>query len=167
MPNELDIDAIEQLRAAIREERDNSGSYDDDSGLAAWRQATNATDAALAAVEQEMADLREAKERLAEREIGELTTVEDTMATTMRAKMYVESVLRHTTVEVLTMRAVPRSDSYPEDGSDEDNTYAKFSPSGSIELTVANPALIGKINPGEKYYIDFTPVPLAGRVTAA
>lgn len=45
---------------------------------------------------------------------------------------------------------------YPSDGSDEDNTYAKFSPSGSLSLTVANPALVGKFAEGEKYYLDFT-----------
>jgi hypothetical protein len=60
--------------------------------------------------------------------------------------------------EILKFRAVARKDSYPSDGSDENNTYAKFSPSATIEITVANPALIGRLNPGEFYYVDFTPV---------
>ncbi len=60
--------------------------------------------------------------------------------------------------EILKFRAVARKDSYPSDGSDEDNTYAKFSPSASCEIAVANPELIGKFNPGEFYYVDFTPV---------
>ena len=90
------------------------------------------------------------------------------MAANMRAKMMLETVsaFRHLgqvagdppTSEVLKLRAVARKDSYPSDGSDEDNTYAKFSPSASCEITVANPALIGKLNPGEFYYVDFTPV---------
>lgn len=46
--------------------------------------------------------------------------------------------------------------SYPADGSDEDNTYAKFSPSGEMTLTIANPALIGVVQPGQKFYLDFT-----------
>lgn len=75
----------------------------------------------------------------------------------MRAKMYVETVTRHGTAEVLKFRAVGRSNGYPDDGSDENNTYAKFSPSGELSLTVANPALIGKFNPGDSYYLDFTP----------
>lgn len=83
----------------------------------------------------------------------------------MRAKMKLESITsnRYTPdqkfgdSEKLTFRAVAKSTSYPEDGTDEDNTYAKFSPSGSIELTVANPALLGQFNPGETYYVDFTP----------
>src|SRR3546814_11599269 len=57
--------------------------------------------------------------------------------------------------ETLHFVAVSRSDSYPEDGSDENNTYAKFSPDGRLSLTVANPALIGKFTEGEEYYLDF------------
>lgn len=79
------------------------------------------------------------------------------MPAKMRAKMYVESVKRYNGVEELTLRAVGKSGAYDADGLDEDNTYAKFSPSGSLVLNVANPALIGQFNPGEKFYIDFTP----------
>lgn len=74
----------------------------------------------------------------------------------MRAKMRITSITQHENCEVLTFNAVAKSTSYPEDGIDEDNTYAKFSPSGELKLTVANPALIGKFKPGEKYYLDFT-----------
>lgn len=51
--------------------------------------------------------------------------------------------------------------SYPADGSDEDNTYAKYSPSAELAITITNPALIGQFKPGEVYYVDFTPVPVA------
>jgi hypothetical protein len=54
------------------------------------------------------------------------------------------------------MRPVCKSGGYPANGSDENNTFAKFSPSGSLELTVANPALIGTFEPGETYYLEFT-----------
>lgn len=84
------------------------------------------------------------------------------MAAPMRAKMVVSTVESHEGgVEVLRLRAVARSDSYPADGRDENNTYAKFSPSASLELHVNNPALFGRIKAGEHYYVDFTPVPLA------
>lgn len=77
--------------------------------------------------------------------------------TAMRAKMKIDRVEKHSeTQETLHFRAVCRSDSYPADGSDENNTYAKFSPSGTLSLTVANPALIGKFAEGEEYYLDFT-----------
>ena len=78
----------------------------------------------------------------------------------MRAKMYVSSVMKDVSreggSETLTMFAVGRNISYPADGSDENNTYAKFSPQGKVELTIANPDLFGKFKAGETYYIDFT-----------
>ena len=75
---------------------------------------------------------------------------------TMRAKMKVESVTMTEYGEALEMHAVAKSGAYPQDGSDEDNTYAKFSPSGTLKLAVANPSLIGKFRPGQKFYLDFT-----------
>lgn len=80
--------------------------------------------------------------------------------TKMRAKFkinYIEK--RYTGYETLYFNPVSRSDKYPEDGSDENNTYAKFSPSGQLVLTVANPALLGQFNEGEEYYLDFTLAP--------
>lgn len=73
----------------------------------------------------------------------------------MRAKMTLSSVTKTTYGEKLKFDAVPAV-SYPEDGSDEDNTYAKFSPQASVEIQIANPTLFGQFEPGEKYYIDFT-----------
>jgi hypothetical protein len=74
----------------------------------------------------------------------------------MRAKMVVNRVERWQGQDKITCAAVCRDGSYPADGSDEDNTYAKFSPQGELSLTIANPALIGKIEPGTKFYLDFT-----------
>lgn len=76
----------------------------------------------------------------------------------MRAKMSVSEVIRRGACETLRMQPVCRKDAYPADGSDEDNTFAKFSPSGFLELTITNPDLIGKFNPGDRFYLDFTPV---------
>lgn len=73
----------------------------------------------------------------------------------MRAKMIVESVTRHNGGEALKFRAVCAS-RYPEDGSDENNTYAKFSPQADLSIYVTNPALFGKFNPGDAFYVDFT-----------
>ena len=77
----------------------------------------------------------------------------------MRAKMQVQSVMRTEYGEKITMNAVAKDTAYPTDGSDEDNTFAKFSPSASFELTCTNPALFGAINPGERFYLDFTRAP--------
>lgn len=74
----------------------------------------------------------------------------------MRAKMRLNRIEKHSeTSETLHFSAVAAS-KYPEDGSDENNTYAKFSPSGDLRLQVANPALLGKFAEGEQYYLDFT-----------
>ena len=58
--------------------------------------------------------------------------------------------------EVLTMHAVAAS-KYPEDGSDDDNTYAKWSPGANLQINIANPALWDSFTVGEKFYVDFTP----------
>ena len=81
--------------------------------------------------------------------------------TQMRAKMVLTHIEKYpkegeTTQETLDFRAVAAAQ-YPADGSDEDNTYAKFSPSASLTIAIANPALLGKFTVGEKYYVDFTP----------
>ncbi|QOZ29786.1 hypothetical protein XH93_18175 [Bradyrhizobium sp. CCBAU 51753] len=77
----------------------------------------------------------------------------------MRAKMQVNKVERFAGQDRITCNAVARSTPYPADGSDEDNTYAKFSPAGELSLTIANPALLGMIEPGQKFYLDFVRVP--------
>lgn len=78
--------------------------------------------------------------------------------TNMRAKMRVSGVTQfHPSYEILEFSAVGRSGSYPEDGSDENNTYARWTPTGTVKLTVTNPALFGKYEVGKAYYVDFTP----------
>jgi hypothetical protein len=84
--------------------------------------------------------------------------------TAMRAKVRVGSVFPYrnpetgeTINETLTFHGVAKSDGYPADGSDENNTFAKFSPSVSMQFTIANPALFGKFASGDTFYVDFTP----------
>ncbi len=78
----------------------------------------------------------------------------------MRAKMVVtgveESLLDGKKVgERLSFAAVANCP-YPEDGSDEDNTYAKFSPDARLSIYVANPVLFDQFKTNEKYYVDFS-----------
>lgn len=75
----------------------------------------------------------------------------------MRAKVKLSSVQRFEHSEQLIFNAVSKSTAYPEDGSDEDNTYAKFTPQAEFKITVTNPDLVGGSEPGEKYYVDFSP----------
>lgn len=78
------------------------------------------------------------------------------MSTTMRAKLQVATVTRHPGSEQLKFNAVCPP-SFDKDGLHEDSTFAKFSPSASLEIHITNPALIGKFNPGDRFYVDFTP----------
>ncbi len=73
----------------------------------------------------------------------------------MRAKFQVSKIERAPGIDRIICNAVAAK-SYGADGADEDNTYAKFSPQGDLTLTIANPALVGQIEPGQKFYLDFT-----------
>lgn len=82
--------------------------------------------------------------------------------TKMRAKLQIGSITpcksgEEVVSEQLHFHGVSRNNGYPEDGSDEDNTFARLSPSVSLDIMIANPALIGKFKEGEKFYVDFTP----------
>lgn len=76
----------------------------------------------------------------------------------MRAKMEVTNVEKFDNAERVSFRAVAKSGAYPEDGTDEDNTFAKFTPDGEAHLLIMNPALLGKFEGGQRYYVDFSPV---------
>lgn len=84
----------------------------------------------------------------------------------MRAKLQVGFVQegfswgepKEKTSETLTMHGVCAKE-YPPDGSDDDNTYAKFSPQADFRITIMNSALWGKFRVGDKFYADFTPAP--------
>jgi hypothetical protein len=79
----------------------------------------------------------------------------------MRAKLQISQITKFQSGnEQLKFHGVPAA-VYKPDGMDEDNTYAKFSPSVELSITIANPALLGKFAPGDKFYVDFTPVPVA------
>lgn len=74
----------------------------------------------------------------------------------MRAKFQLQTVTKGTGYEVLNFAAVgPQS--YPADGTDEDNQYARWTPSAKCEINVTNPELFGKFAAGQKFYVDFTP----------
>lgn len=78
----------------------------------------------------------------------------------MRAKMRVVSIIPNGNgTETLTMSGVSRSEGYPADGSDENNTYARYSPSAEFRLHLANPALVGTFEVDDTFYVDFIPAP--------
>ncbi|MCA1490103.1 hypothetical protein I6F11_04115 [Ensifer sp. NBAIM29] len=90
-----------------------------------------------------------------------------TVDTKMRAKVRVGTCIPYrnpetgeTINETLRFHGVAKSDGpYPADGSDENNTFSKFSPAVDITIMVANPALFGKFEAGDTFYVDFVPAP--------
>ncbi|MER9833461.1 hypothetical protein NKJ28_00590 [Mesorhizobium sp. M0145] len=79
----------------------------------------------------------------------------------MRAKVKITNIASYPTVgtptqETLTFNFPSKDGAYPADGSDEDQQFAKFSPCGSLSLTVTNTALVGKFKVDDKFYLDFT-----------
>ena len=81
----------------------------------------------------------------------------------MRAKLRVNTVTVYDTCDVVNMTAVCKDGGYDETGSDENNTFARFSPSAAFDITIANPALFGQLRPNQEYYVDFTAVPVVGK----
>lgn len=69
----------------------------------------------------------------------------------MRAKLTVHEVTDNGYSDLVKMQC-----QYSE--NKEDNSFAKATPSGNCQLTIDNPNLRGKIKPGQKFYVDFTPV---------
>lgn len=84
------------------------------------------------------------------------------MSVPMRAKMIIQSVDQtpvtgDVTSEQIRFSAVAKNEAYPDDGTDENNTFATWTPSASLEMSITNPALIGKYDVGDTFYVDFTP----------
>lgn len=75
----------------------------------------------------------------------------------MRAKLQVQSVESFGGSETVKMAPVCGSAPFGKDGESEDNTFARYTPSGSLSLSITNPALLGQFKPGQKFYADFTP----------
>lgn len=75
----------------------------------------------------------------------------------MRAKMKVANIENcGGNYENLTFSAVPKSEAYPDDGSDENNTFAKWTPTAELKMTITNPELIGTFIEDQEFYVDFT-----------
>ena len=81
---------------------------------------------------------------------------------TMRAKMRVTGINKYpgdgpTQSIRLSLTAVGKSDCYPPDGTDENNDYARWTPSAEVKMSIQNPALFDAFSPDQQFYVDFTP----------
>ncbi len=68
-----------------------------------------------------------------------------------RAKFKVQSVLQYEGGEAI--KAAPVTNC-----SDENKSFSTYTPSGSLDISITNPALTGVLKPGQEFYLDFTPV---------
>lgn len=82
---------------------------------------------------------------------------------TMRAKMrvsQVETFKNQDETEIvnerLKLNAVAKSGSYPNDGSDENNSFARWTPNAELTISISNPELFGKFSVDQTFYVDFT-----------
>ena len=80
----------------------------------------------------------------------------------MRAKfrvLGVESFGEPKSFETVTMQPVTGRDPFGPNGESDDNTFSRWTPSGSLTLTITNPDLFDKFRLGQKFYSDFTEAP--------
>ena len=73
----------------------------------------------------------------------------------MRAKLKIDSITKFPTCEEIIFSAVCAT-KFPSDGTDENNSFAKWTPSATLKMMITNPDLIGTFNPGQEFYLDFT-----------
>lgn len=74
----------------------------------------------------------------------------------MRAKMQVSQVTDFGGCFQIKASPVCGNKPFGSNGENEDNSFARYSPTGELTLSITNPDLFGKIKPGQKFYIDFT-----------
>jgi len=76
----------------------------------------------------------------------------------MRAKLVVRSVDGYGTYQAVRFSAVTGDKPFGPEGESEDNTFARYTPSAELSMSITNPNLIGKIRIGDTFYVDFTKV---------
>lgn len=75
---------------------------------------------------------------------------------TLRAKMVVQSVLRHADHDGgIEFEAINLTAFNGTEGDNED--WSRFTPTASLDMTITNPSAMGKILPGQEYYVDLVP----------
>ena len=74
----------------------------------------------------------------------------------MVAKFRVSKVTKQDGMVSLEMAPVSAAP-FDKDGVSEDNSFAKWTPSGALAMTITNPTLLDTFKEGEKYYLNFSP----------
>ncbi len=82
----------------------------------------------------------------------------------MRAKLKVLAINKNAdSSETLILNAVPKSEPYDDEGNDENNTFAQFTPTADLQMVINNPVLAGSFKEGQEFYVDFTEVEVANQ----
>lgn len=87
----------------------------------------------------------------------------------MRAKLMVQDVVEHKYAPApgepekvssiqLKLTAVCGKP-FDAEGNSEDNSFAKWTPSADVSMSITNPALFSSFKRGQKFYVDFTEAP--------
>lgn len=69
----------------------------------------------------------------------------------VRAKFYVDHITPEENYTVIELRAVTR------EHCAENEAFWKYTPAGSIHMSIDNPDAVSQFKEGELFYIDFTP----------
>lgn len=75
----------------------------------------------------------------------------------MVAKMVVREVIQQgepPAVETVKLAAVTAKP-FDANGENEDNSFARYTPSANLEMMIANPALLGRIKVGDTFKLTF------------
>ena len=73
----------------------------------------------------------------------------------MRAKLKIDEVVLFEHCQQLRFSAIG-SEVFNKDGTSEDNTFARWTPTAELRMTITNPDLHNKFKPGQTFYVDFT-----------
>lgn len=63
-----------------------------------------------------------------------------------------DDATKETVSQAITLHAV-----YSNDPNSENATWSKWTPAGTVTMTINNSAAFGAFEPGQDYFLDFTP----------
>lgn len=80
------------------------------------------------------------------------------MSAVLRAKVRVSEVLHSKDADGSTeQERVKLTAVYSNDPESENAAWSRWTPSGTFELSINNPAAFGKLSNGHEFYVDFIP----------
>lgn len=79
-------------------------------------------------------------------------------AVATRCKMRVSEVTRSMSADgSVESERVKLTAVYSNDPENVNAQWSRWTPNGSVDITISNPAAMGKLSKGHEFYVDFTP----------